>query len=179
MRTFIAIDIPEEIKREIVKIQQQIPEFNGKLTEYENLHLTLKFLGEVDEKRVEEVRRKLREVNYSAFESEIGEIGIFDNRNSRSYSQQIIVWLYLSKCEGLQKAADEALTGFFPREKRFMSHLTLARVKGIKNEKKFFDYVRKLEIPPLKFKVIHFELKESILRAEGPEYKTVEDYKLN
>ena len=47
MRTFIAVDIPENVKEEIIKIQDKLPEFVGKLTELENLHLTLKFLGEI------------------------------------------------------------------------------------------------------------------------------------
>ncbi len=45
MRCFISIDLPEKIIQEIKKIQEELPEFIGKKTETENLHLTLKFLG--------------------------------------------------------------------------------------------------------------------------------------
>ena len=44
MRVFVAIDIPKQTQKEIKKIQGKIPEFKGKFTEAENLHLTLKFL---------------------------------------------------------------------------------------------------------------------------------------
>jgi 2'-5' RNA ligase len=47
MRAFISIEFPEEIKNELKKIQEQLPEFKGKNTEPKNLHLTLKFLGEI------------------------------------------------------------------------------------------------------------------------------------
>ena len=45
VRAFIGIDIPNGIKKEIIKQQNSLPEFFGKKTEPENLHLTLKFLG--------------------------------------------------------------------------------------------------------------------------------------
>ena len=61
MRTFIAIDIPDSIKNEIIKIQNSLPEFIGKKTEKENLHLTLKFLGEIDEEKIELIKKELRE----------------------------------------------------------------------------------------------------------------------
>ena len=61
-RCFISIDLPEIIRREIQKIQEQLPDFKGKLTEQENLHLTLKFLGEISDDEIEEIRKKLREI---------------------------------------------------------------------------------------------------------------------
>ena len=64
MRVFISLNIPKEIKKEIKKIQNKLPEFNGKITEENNLHLTLKFLGEISEQRVEEIRKKLRKINF-------------------------------------------------------------------------------------------------------------------
>ena len=70
-RVFIAIDIPKEARREIIKIQDSLPEFNGKKTESENLHLTLKFLGEVDSNDVEKVKEKLRKIKVKGFEVEI------------------------------------------------------------------------------------------------------------
>ena len=56
MRCFIALDLPVEIIKEIKKIQKELPEFIGKKTESENLHLTLKFLGEVSEEKIKEIR---------------------------------------------------------------------------------------------------------------------------
>jgi len=59
MRAFISLELPEEIKKEIVKIQNKLPEFIGKKTEKQNLHLTLKFLGEVGEEELEKIKKKL------------------------------------------------------------------------------------------------------------------------
>ena len=64
MRCFISIDIPKEIRDKIKKIQEQLPEFVGKKTEQENLHLTLKFLGEVDERFLIDIKnRQIDEIN--------------------------------------------------------------------------------------------------------------------
>jgi 2'-5' RNA ligase len=178
MRTFIAIDIPEEIKKEIVKIQKQIPEFKGKLTEKENLHLTLKFLGEASEYNVQKIKEKLREIEYNPFEAEIDSLGFFDNRKSNKYEQPFIVWLHIKNCDELQKQIDSKLERLFEKEKRFMSHLTIARVKNVKNKKEFTEKLYEINIPKMKFYVNSFSLKESILTAKGSIYKDIEVYNL-
>ena len=60
IRTFISVNIPEEIKEKIKEIQEKLPEFIGKKTESKNLHLTLKFLGEIDEEVLEKVKKRLK-----------------------------------------------------------------------------------------------------------------------
>src|SRR3989344_9350271 len=128
VRVFICIDFNDEIVKELARIQDSIKniKFTGKFTELENLHLTLKFLGEIDEDKVEEVKKRLDKVNVNEFEAKLGRMGVFSsNGNPR------IVWI---KVEGdgiweLQKKIDELLGGLFKKEERFMSHLTVARVK--------------------------------------------------
>lgn len=174
MRIFISIDLPENVKREIVKIQKEILnlDFDGKLTEEENLHLTLKFLGEVSEEKVEQVKEKLFQIKFDKFEAEMNSIGFFDNFN-------IILWLHMTNCEKLQKKVDDALFGLFPPEKRFMSHLTIARIRKIKDKEKFVQAIRCMKIPKIKFTVDEFNLKESVLTKEEPKYKTLEKYDMN
>lgn len=176
MRTFIAIDIPEKIKKEILKIQEQLPEFFGKKTEKENLHLTLKFLGEISEEKINEIRKILRKIKFNSFETEIDSIGFFDNR--KSYRKQLIIWLHMTHCEDLQKEVDNQLSGLFEKERRFMAHLTIARIKGIKNDKKFFNKLSKIKISPLKFVIKNFILKESIPIQRRRIYKDIEIFKL-
>ena len=172
MRVFIAIEIPEKIKKEIIRIQKQLPEFKGKLTEEENLHLTLKFLGEVDEKDIEKIRKKLNEIKIKKFDSEIDSLGFFSEKFIK------IIWLHISNCEELQKQIDEKLKNFFPREERFMSHLTIARVKNVKNKKEFIEQMKEIKISKMNFEIEKFELKESILTEEKPIYKDIEVYSL-
>ena len=177
MRTFIAIDIPEEIKEKIIGIQKQLPEFKGKLTEFENLHLTLKFLGEISKEKIEKVKEKLGEIRFNPFETEIDSLGIFDNRKSNKYEQSLIVWLHMKNCDELQKQIDSKLERLFAKEKRFMSHLTIARVKSVENKKEFTEKLYKINIPKMNFYINNFILKESVLTPKGSIYKDIGIYK--
>lgn len=172
MRCFISIDIPENIKEEIKKIQEQLPEFSGKKIESENLHLTLKFLGEADEERIEEVKKRLIKVKLNRFETEIDSIGVFSEKAIR------IIWLGLANCDKLQKEIDTKLKDVFGPEKRFMSHLTIARVKKIKNKEDFLRDLKKIKIPKIKFVVDNFGLKNSVLGLECPTYIILEEFSL-
>ena len=173
MRCFISINIPEEVRREIKKIQEQMPEFRGKKTEPENLHLTLKFLGEIDEQVVGKVKEKLRGIKIEKFETEIDEMGIFSEKFIR------IVWLHLKNCDALQKQIDDALSDLFEKERRFMSHLTIARIKNIRDRKKFLEGIGKMKIEKTRFMIDRFYLMKSELTSEGPRYSVLEEYNLS
>jgi RNA 2',3'-cyclic 3'-phosphodiesterase len=172
MRCFISVDITDNVKKEIEKVQEQLPEFLGKKIEYENLHLTLKFLGEVDEKKINEVKKRLSSLKFEKFEAKLDLIGIFSEDFVR------IIWLHLTDCEKLQKQIDEKLKNLFKLESRFMSHLTLARVKSINDKKLFLKQLKEIKIPELKFSVNKFSLKKSVLTSSGPVYETLEEYNL-
>ncbi len=178
MRVFISINIPENIRKEIVKIQNSLPEFIGKKTESENLHLTLKFLGDVDEDKIEEIKDNLRRIKIGKFETNIDEIGFFDNSESRFHSKRLIIWLHLKNCEKLQKEVDEVLHGFFEKEKRFMSHLTIARIKKINNKKKFLEDLFNIKIKKENFLVDKFYLMKSELTKKGPMYSVLNEFSL-
>jgi RNA 2',3'-cyclic 3'-phosphodiesterase len=172
MRCFIAVDLPKEFQKEIKRIQDKLPEFIGKKTELENLHLTLKFLGEVDEITLERVKEKLKKIKFKPFESEIDVLGFFSEQFIR------IIWLHLSNCEELQKQVDLALDGLFGKEERFMGHLTVARIKMVKDKKKFLEEIKKIKISKMKFQVRNFILKKSVLSPKGPIYEDIEVYSL-
>jgi len=172
MRIFISLEIPEEVKEEILRIQKEIPEFSGKKTEPENMHLTLKFLGDISEHEVEKVKSKLKEIKLEKFESEIVNLGVFNQNFIK------IIWVHLDNCNKLQEEIDTKLEKLFKKEKRFMSHLTIARVKKVKDKKKFLQELDKIKIKNIKFSVSGFFLKKSILTKEKPIYETIEEYHL-
>jgi len=181
MRAFISLDLPAEIIKEIKKIQNALPDFVGKKTESENLHLTLKFLGEVSEEKIEQIRENLKKIKFQKFETEIWSIGVFSKKVIR------IVWLHLTNCDALQKEIDDSLKGLFKPEERFMSHLTILRVKNVENsprddfgkpKKEFLEKLKKIKIPKINFIVENFKLKSSTLKSEGPVYGDIEIYNL-
>lgn len=178
VRCFIAIELPREVIGYIRELQNLIRKknfFAGKFTEPENLHLTLKFLGEIEEGKLEEIKRKLSGIRMLAFNTSLGEVGVFSERMLR------ILWIKINgkSILDLQIEIDKALEELFPKEERFMSHLTIARMKKVYDKKEFLDYIKNIKTKKIKFKVNEFILKKSELRPEGPVYSDIEKYKLD
>ncbi|MBU2522744.1 MAG: RNA 2',3'-cyclic phosphodiesterase [Nanoarchaeota archaeon] len=171
-RCFIAIAFPEEIKKEIIKIQKQLPEFKGKLTEKENLHLTLKFFGEISDEKLIEVKKTLKKFKFKKFRAKLGDLGLFCESFIR------ILWIKLENCDELQKEIDNSLKDLFKKEKRFMSHLTIGRVKSIRDKKLFINCMKKINVKPLEFEVNEIHFKESNLTPNGPIYSDILKIKL-
>lgn len=172
-RCFVALKIPDSIKKKIHKIQDMLPGFYGKFTELENLHLTLKFLGEVSDEKIKNIKEKLREIKGTKFEIKIKGLGVF----SESFVK--IIWLHLVGGEKLQKIIDAKLEEIdFASENRFMSHLTIARVKTIRDRRKFLEELYDIKVPEIEFNVREFYLIRSVLEKSGPRYTVLEEYKL-
>lgn len=178
-RCFIAITFPEEVVKEVARIQEVLSKakFTGKMTELENLHLTLKFLGEVSEEKINEVKEKLKEVSFNEFEVYLSHAGVFSFRKNPR-----IVWIKVNgkSLFDLQKKVDEKMSEIgFKKEERFMSHLTIARVKYAKDRKEFKNYAENLGVKRVKFKIQGFKLLRSELESTGPVYSEMEEYLFN
>ncbi|MFH1358754.1 MAG: RNA 2',3'-cyclic phosphodiesterase [archaeon] len=181
-RCFIALDLPRNAINEIKRIQKLIKEkviFTGKLTEVENLHLTLKFLGEIDEGKIKEIKDKLSKIKINQeevrdFFAELGKIGMFSKKMPK------IVWIKLNGkiVFELQEKIDDVLRGLFEPEHRFMSHITIARVRYVEDKKGFNEYLESIKPKKIRFKVEDFILKKSELFSEGPVYEDIMKYKL-
>ena len=170
MRSFIALDFPLNINNEIQKIQDLIRNQNlfiGKFTESENLHLTFKFLGEVEEDKINLIKERLSKIKFNPFEVHFGKVGVFTNSFPK------IIWLELrgKGLSDLQKNIDEQLKDLFEPETIFMAHLTIARIKRVFDKNKMLDYLNQIKLPKLRFIVEKFSLKKSELLESGPVYE--------
>ncbi len=85
----------------------------------------------------------------------------------------------MSNCDKLQGIIDDKLKDLFKKEKRFMSHLTIARVKKVDNKKEFLENLSKIKIPEIKFEINSFYLMKSEPTDKGPKYEIVEKYGLD
>ena len=174
MRLFIAIEIPEEIKEHIADIQERIigNENKIKLVNKNQIHLTLKFLGEVQPDKIETIKDSLKKISFKPFSIYLDKIGVFPNEN---YIR--VVWVGLKPEElilELQKNIDEKLKNLFKKEKIFKSHLTLARVKFIENKKEFVEKLKNIKIENIKIDINNFKLVKSALTPKGPIYEDLE-----
>ncbi len=160
MRYFIAIDIPDELKEEIREFQKTLP-FGLKLVKPENIHITLKFLGDVDEK---EIISKLEGIEIEQFESKTIEIGFFPKKN---YAR--VIWLGLEDNE-ITDIVRKIETRLNLTKEDFIPHITIARSK---------IPLRNLEInfkPEKTIKINKITLYSSELTPKGPIYKKVVEF---
>ena len=173
MRCFIGIDLPNVAIKEIQKIQKKLePNFTGRLTSSENLHLTLKFLGEIEEDSINDVKKRLPSITHPPFELTLKDVGVFSQKFIK------IIWVKVSDVP-LQPLVDNCLKNIFKLENRFMGHITIARVRSLADKKSFLQLINATTVNEVSFMVKDFYLKESILTPDGPIYKDIDRYKLS
>ncbi|MBI5148643.1 RNA 2',3'-cyclic phosphodiesterase [Candidatus Pacearchaeota archaeon] len=179
MRCFIAIDLPSEVKQELSKVQSKLNQSSGnklKLVESENLHLTLVFLDELSDYEVNQIKEKLKNLNFKKFEAKLGSIGVFP---SESFIR--IVWVAMEPSPIVKELHDkifESIKSLGKFDSRFESHITLARVKFIADKENFIKKLKQVKVEPLGFEVNSFSIKKSILTEQGPVYENIFKFEL-
>ena len=173
MRCFIGIVLPIVAVKEIQKIQKKLElNFTGKLTASENLHLTIKFLGEIEEDAINDVKKRLFSITHPPFELTLKDVGVFSQKFIK------VIWVKVSGVP-LQPLVDNCLKDIFELENRFMGHITIARVRSLADKKSFLQLINVTTVNEVSFMVKDFCLKESILTPDGPVYKDIVRYKLS
>lgn len=171
MRLFVAVDVPPWIRRAVGAAQRELPAEGVNLVNPENMHITLKFLGEVGPKSLPKVEQELRAVGHPPFEAVVKGAGAFPNED---YVRVVWAGCRARELAELARKVNDALTGF-PKEE-FSGHLTLARVKRKADLRGFFSKYRERRFGD--FKVEKFYLMASELSPSGPKYSTVAEYEL-
>jgi len=179
MRLFIAIEILEKIKAELMEIVDKLKQAGAdvKWVRPQGMHITLKFLGEVDENRKDKIIEILKQISEkkSPFTVTFKGLGAFpDLKRPR------VVWIGIEKggeeLKGIAKELDVSLgnLGFLREKREFSPHLTLGRVKSGRNKNALVSALsshNNFTLPELNVDKIN--LIQSILKREGAEYKTV------
>jgi len=180
IRSFVAFDIDNQL------VLQRLGEAQGTLTKTgadlslvkpQNIHITLRFLGDITPVMVERIDKEMQSIIFSPFEAEIKGVGVFPNL---SYPR--VVWAgILQGAEELRKVFEQLelrlrQLGFAPDDKGFSPHLTIARVRSGRNKQELADCVN--ELSSFEFGKVHADclmLKKSILTPQGPIYSTLKE----
>jgi 2'-5' RNA ligase len=177
-RCFVAVEIDDSaIKMALVRAQRvlEATEADVKCVEEENIHITLKFLGEVPEVKTNQVAELVRGIAFSPFNLDFRGVGVFPNPSRPS-----VVWAGVSGDVSEMLAVftelDRGLKslGFEPERRQFQPHATLCRVRSGRNRVELVEAVRGMEDE--EFGVLHVKhitLKRSVLTRSGPIYSTV------
>lgn len=182
-RVFIAIDIPLEsgVVKQINTLKSEFINEKIKWVKPHQYHITIQFLGNVENSDILHINESLVKVtgNLSGFSLELTEFGVFKNfKNPR------VLWIGFKPCEELVKlknAVEEEMTkfGFEKSDKSFSPHLTIARIKTLRQGEKLKELINSYNGITLQIvEVEEIILYESILKPEGPEYKVIKRHPL-
>ena len=174
-RLFVAIRPPGPIRDLLVDAMDDSPELRW--VSDENLHLTLRFIGEVDRPVAEDVATLLDQIRFPAFSLRIGRAGRFDRRNGGA------IWASVEpRDQVIQLAAkiDRAcvLAGLEAERRAFHPHITLARYGRSSGEAGASFERRNAALSSEPFEVDRFILFESHLSRHGAHYEEVAQYSL-
>ena len=170
MRDFVAVEMYNDENMKNVHTFQNDVQINEKPTKIDQIHFTLKFLGEIDESKCEQVKDTIKKISFSSFDLSLKGVGGFPNlKNPR------VIWIGIDEngAEKLTAIANEIgikLTSLgFENDKKFKPHLTIFRVK-----KKINDIsVMMKDYQTIDFgtqTVSKIKVKRSVLSPKGPEY---------
>ena len=183
-RSFFAVNLNPEIKEYLTSLQGHlnVPESKIKWVEKNNLHLTMKFLGYISLKETELIKSILKEISsgYRSFFIKLSSnIGIFP-----TYRMPRIIWV------GVKEGADQLSElynsietvlrkeGFLEENKEFSSHITIGRVKLIKDKSNFIQILNRIKISNLSQEVRSIDFMESKLTPNGPIYNITAKFSL-
>lgn len=180
IRSFIAFDInsPQVLQR-LGEAQNILAKTGADLSlvKPENIHITLRFLGDISLGIVGKIDKEMQSVVFKPFDVEIKGVGAFPNvRYAR------VVWAGIQQGAEELKAVFDQLEprlrqlGFAPDSKGFSPHLTIARVKSGRNKEAFVDCVN--ELAAYDFGKVHADcllLKKSVLTPKGPIYSILKE----
>ena len=183
IRTFICIEIPTSIKQRIEALQRSLQRTDAQVSwvKVSNIHLTLKFLGDVVASRIERlngaVERGARAI--SQFEIEVGGAGCFPSSRSPR-----VVWIGLTHVSETlarlhERIEDELAAEGFDRESReFSPHLTIGRVRAPHNARQLADALVSSGFGPECFRATEIIVMRSDLKPTGAVYSPLAIIKL-
>jgi 2'-5' RNA ligase len=185
-RVFCAINISENIRTQLVdhirRLRESVPNANASWSRAGNIHLTLKFFGNVG---VEDTRRlsdaaAVAGHGVSPFPISIGGTGVFPKHGAPR-----VLWVGIEDPSGnlteLQRRFEDECVreGFAKEERAFRPHLTLARLRSPQGARALADAHRQMEFPKTELTVSELFLIRSELSSEGSKYTTIKGHKLH
>jgi 2'-5' RNA ligase len=175
-RLFVAIRLPEAIRDLLIDMMEESADLSW--VSDDNLHLTLRFIGEVERPIANDISDSLAQLRSEAFELRIAGVGTFDRRSGGA------LWAAVTPKEpvaALAAKVDRACVaaGLEPEHRAFHPHITLARWRGHRTRELERVLTRNGALASEPFQVVSFTLFESHLSRHGAHYQLVAKYPLS
>jgi 2'-5' RNA ligase len=187
VRLFVACEVPEDAREAIATVITRLREQSGNAVRWirpEGIHVTLKFLGEVSQKKLPAIKIAIQEavLRHHPFNLELANIGTFGGREGLR-----IMWVGVAgdvlRLEALVRDVNLALAvvGFEPERRPFRPHLTLGRVRdevGTRQRAEIEVAVGKTDVPPVAWRTNQVSLMRSRLTPQGAFYDVLATFPL-
>ncbi len=181
IRSFLAFDMQDDtILDRLAAVQKLLIQTGAdlKLVSPQNIHITLRFFGDISQNMAEKIFEAMKQIKFSPFPVQIKGLGVFPSMN---YPR--VVWA------GMMQGAEQLTSifsqlepkiqalGFEPDRYGFSPHLTIARIKSGANKAQLAELVNKKK--DYEFGIVHADclrLKRSDLSPHGPSYSTLKEF---
>ena len=180
MRVFIAVDLPPELRKELAKLQRELDHLTdtARWVASESVHITLKFIGEVAETRLEDIDAALTGLTWKPFAITVRGVGFFPGKRSPR-----VLWAGMEAptMENLAEELDSRMErlGFEKEKRAFRPHITLARARHSRIDSTLVTAASKYVDNQFgSFTVDRVYLFKSILKQTGAEYERLKEYLL-
>jgi 2'-5' RNA ligase len=182
VRAFLAVDLDDDLKPKINKIIKEFKQIDTKIKYVEllNLHLTLKFFGDIDTQGIELLENAISNVvsEFKPFNIKIKGCGAFPNTNHIK-----VIWVGIDDDTVLKDLHDKLDKEFarlgFDKDKKFSTHLTIGRMKSGKNKNQVKSTIEEFADSGIgEMEVTQISLKKSTLTPQGPIYEDLRIFEL-
>ncbi len=179
IRAFIALTLPDLLKTRLLDVRHALERTDAKIkwVDHEQMHLTVKFCGDVDDGQAEELAAAVREEAthwQQPLRLAVGGLGAFPNkRNPR------VLWVGVQENIGLSAMAERieasaVAIGIEPDERAFSAHLTLGRIKFIERHDPLLKRLKAMDVETYHYDIRELTLIKSELTPQGPLYTPLE-----
>ena len=184
IRTFIAIELPVEVKQAVRQIQNQLGKnIDGiRWVKHENIHLSVKFLGNVEENRISDIAAAVNNAvrDFSAMNLKTGHLGMFPN-----VKRPRILWLGIEgdALEFIRMSKNCELEleklGYEKADRENKPHITVGRIRSSNKQKSLVNILKDIHIESIEFRADALKLMRSELNPNGAVYTTLQSVKID
>ena len=185
-RIFCAVELPQEVRAQlqdhIANLRKEIPDVAASWSRVENIHLTLKFFGNVAVDRVGSISGAVTRAvsEFSSFEINVGNVGVFPKA-----SRAQVLWIGVDdpfeKLTALHKRLEEECEaeGFERENRAYRPHLTIARIRRHEGARRLANAHLQMKIESVAVHVTELTLFRSELSPKGSKYTAISNHRLN
>jgi 2'-5' RNA ligase len=177
-RVFCAVELPDEVREQlrdhITRLRAAVPEVAASWSRVENVHLTLKFFGDVEVERIEAISAAASRTvaEFSMVPISVGGTGVFPRA-----SRPQVLWIGVSdptnQLSALQKKFEDETADFGKEDRAYRPHLTIARIRRPQGARRLADAHLQMEFKPAEIKLTEVIVFRSELSPKGSRYTPI------